>query len=199
MTAPACRPPVDRVRPRAIARGARMLAIAVPLVLLGALPRTAAADDKQVCVAASEKGQQLRSSGKLVDGWVVERTGASTHGGRLERLAKVVSGEQVLTPEILGLARAVADRIKSLANVQKNASGMLFGLRNNATVGKKQMEEAQFREFAAKSPGPKPPMRGLMPMTSKKSASTPLFMARTPRDASGTRRQNSAASFSVAK
>jgi len=44
-----------------------MLAIAVPLVLLGALPRTAAADDKQVCVAASEKGQQLRSSGKLVD------------------------------------------------------------------------------------------------------------------------------------
>ena len=39
-------------------------------------------------------------------------------------------------------ALAVADRIKSLANVQKNASGMLFGLRNNATVGKKQMEEA---------------------------------------------------------
>jgi len=39
----------------------------VPLVTVSALPRTAAADDKQVCVAASEKGQQLRSSGKLVE------------------------------------------------------------------------------------------------------------------------------------
>jgi hypothetical protein len=50
------------------------------------------------------------------------------------------------------LALQVADRIKSLANVQKNAAGMLFGLKNNATVAKKQREEQQFREWVTKSP-----------------------------------------------
>jgi hypothetical protein len=48
-------------------RGGALLAIVVPLVIVGAIHRTAFADDKQVCVAASEKGQQLRSSGKLVE------------------------------------------------------------------------------------------------------------------------------------
>jgi hypothetical protein len=42
---------------------------------------------------------------------------------------------------------AVADRIKSLANVQKNSAGMMFGLSRNATVAQKQREEAQFREW----------------------------------------------------
>jgi hypothetical protein len=57
-------------RPRWRSRTARTLAIAgtlSTLLPLVALPRTARADDKQICVAASEKGQQLRSSGKLVD------------------------------------------------------------------------------------------------------------------------------------
>lgn len=44
-------------------------------------------------------------------------------------------------------ALQVADRIKSLANVQKNAQGMVFGLRNNATVARKLHEEAQLREW----------------------------------------------------
>ena len=43
----------------------------------------------------------------------------------------------------------VADRIKSLANVQKNSAGMIFGLQRNAVAAKKQREEAQFREFVA--------------------------------------------------
>ena len=65
---------------------------------------------------------RVRFSGKLVDGWVVERTGSSTHSGRLERVAKVVSADQVLTPEILGLARAVADRwAGTLADVLRSA------------------------------------------------------------------------------
>lgn len=38
-----------------------------PLLAISSAARTAAADDKQVCVSASEKGQQLRSAGKLVD------------------------------------------------------------------------------------------------------------------------------------
>ena len=41
----------------------------------------------------------------------------------------------------------VASRIKSLANVQKNAQGMIFGLSNNRTVDKKLREEAAFRAW----------------------------------------------------
>jgi len=53
---------------------------------------------------------RVRFSGKLVDGWVLERVAASDHVGRLERVAKVVSADPVLTPEIAHLVRAVADR-----------------------------------------------------------------------------------------
>ncbi len=65
---------------------------------------------------------RVRFSGKLVDGWVVERVAASTHTGRLERLAKVVSPDPVLAPQIVGLARAVADRwAGTLADVLRAA------------------------------------------------------------------------------
>ncbi|MBL8730710.1 MAG: S46 family peptidase [Planctomycetes bacterium] len=46
----------------------------------------------------------------------------------------------------------VADRIKSLANVQKNAKGMVFGLDRNAVVARKLREEAQFRAWVAAEP-----------------------------------------------
>lgn len=38
----------------------------------------------------------------------------------------------------------LASEIKSLANVQKNAAGMIFGLANNATVARKLREEEEF-------------------------------------------------------
>jgi hypothetical protein len=44
-----------------------LVVVVAPLVVISGAARTAAADDKQVCVSASEKGQQLRSAGKLVD------------------------------------------------------------------------------------------------------------------------------------
>ncbi len=53
------------------------------------------------------------------------------------------------TDEALDLA--VADRIKSLANVQKNSSGMVFGLSRNATAAKKQHEEQQFRAWVTQA------------------------------------------------
>ena len=56
MTSPARRP-----------RIARTLAIVALVLTASALPRTSSADEKQTCVAASEKGQQLRSAGKLVE------------------------------------------------------------------------------------------------------------------------------------
>jgi hypothetical protein len=49
-------------------------------------------------------------------------------------------------------ALEVSDRIKSLANVQKNAQGMVFGLHNNATVALKLREEEQFRSWIAGDP-----------------------------------------------
>ena len=57
-----------------------------------------------------------------VGGYVVARQETSDHDGRLVPLRKVVSGEQVLTPQVLGLCRAVADRYAgTLADVLRLA------------------------------------------------------------------------------
>ena len=46
------------------------------------------------------------------------------------------------------MALKVASEKKSLANIQKNAAGMIFGLKNNAVVARKLREEAQLIEAA---------------------------------------------------
>ena len=53
---------------------------------------------------------RVRFAGQLVGGFVLARLGGSDHPGKLGYLERVVSPEPVLTPEIAGLARAVADR-----------------------------------------------------------------------------------------
>ncbi len=53
---------------------------------------------------------RVRFAGQLTGGFVLERRAASEHQGKLGYLERVVSPEPVLTPEIAGLARAVADR-----------------------------------------------------------------------------------------
>ncbi|MFJ3305507.1 primosomal protein N' [Streptomyces sp. NPDC086549] len=59
-----------------------------------------------------------REGGGLIDGFLVERRAESDYSGPLAALAQVVSPEPVLSPELLGLARAVADRYAgSLADV----------------------------------------------------------------------------------
>ncbi|MEU8586114.1 primosomal protein N' [Streptomyces sp. NPDC048664] len=59
-----------------------------------------------------------REGGKLIDGFLVERVAESEYTGPLAALAQVVSPEPVLTPDLLELARAVADRYAgSLADV----------------------------------------------------------------------------------
>ncbi|WEH42848.1 primosomal protein N' [Streptomyces sp. AM 2-1-1] len=59
-----------------------------------------------------------REGGGLIDGFLVERRAESDYQGALAALAYVVSPEQVLGPELLALARAVADRYAgSLADV----------------------------------------------------------------------------------
>ncbi|MGI5217551.1 primosomal protein N' [Nocardia sp. CA-290969] len=53
---------------------------------------------------------RVRFAGRLVDGYLLSRHTESEHPGKLVRLERVVSAEQVLTPEILRLATTVAER-----------------------------------------------------------------------------------------
>ncbi|MFC0623902.1 primosomal protein N' [Kribbella deserti] len=53
---------------------------------------------------------KVRFAGKEYGGFVLARLDESAHLGKLSRLRKVVSGEQVLSPEVADLCRAVADR-----------------------------------------------------------------------------------------
>jgi primosomal protein N' (replication factor Y) (superfamily II helicase) len=56
------------------------------------------------------KGQGRREGGSLIDGYIVERRADSDFSGPLSPLSQVLSPEPVLTPELLRLCRAVADR-----------------------------------------------------------------------------------------
>lgn len=59
-----------------------------------------------------------REGGGLLDGFIVERAAESDYQGPLAALAQVLSPEPVLSPALLGLCRAVADRYAgSLADV----------------------------------------------------------------------------------
>jgi primosomal protein N' (replication factor Y) len=53
---------------------------------------------------------KVRFAGRLANGFLLERVERSDHEGVLSPLAKVVSPERVLVPEIAALARRVADR-----------------------------------------------------------------------------------------
>ncbi len=65
---------------------------------------------------------RVRFAGKLTDGYLLERAARSTHSGRLAFLERVVSPEPVLTAEVAGLARAVADHYAgTLADVLRLA------------------------------------------------------------------------------
>ena len=64
---------------------------------------------------------KVRFAGQLVDGWLIDRA-AESAVPKLAYLEKLVSPERVLTPEVAGLARAIADRYAgSLADVLRLA------------------------------------------------------------------------------
>src|SRR5215472_778501 len=92
---------------------------------------------------------RVRFAGQLTDGFVLERADVSEHQGRLNYLERVVSPEPVLTPEIAGLARAVADRYAgTLADVLRLA----IPPRHAATETARATKAAR----AAAGPGPRP-------------------------------------------
>ncbi|MCW2521910.1 MAG: Primosomal protein, partial [Frankiales bacterium] len=53
---------------------------------------------------------RVRFAGRLVDAWVLARSAASDHDGRLSYLERGVGDEPVLTAETSALFRDVADR-----------------------------------------------------------------------------------------
>lgn len=61
-------------------------------------------------VVAPGSRVRVRFAGRLLDGFCLERVERSAHDGRLAAVHGAVSSEQVLTPEVLGLCRAVAER-----------------------------------------------------------------------------------------
>jgi len=65
---------------------------------------------------------RVRFAGQLVDGYLIERSDHTEFTGRLAFLDRVTSPEPVLTPHLLGFARAVADRYAgTLADVLRLA------------------------------------------------------------------------------
>jgi len=65
---------------------------------------------------------KVRFAGKLVDGYLTERAAESDHPGKLGLIAKVVSSEAVLRPDVLTAARLIADRYAgTLADVLRLA------------------------------------------------------------------------------
>src|SRR6266508_1622402 len=65
---------------------------------------------------------RARFAGQLVDGYLIARADGSAHPGRLTYLDRVVSPEPVLGPEVVALARAVAQRYAgTLADVLRLA------------------------------------------------------------------------------
>jgi primosomal protein N' (replication factor Y) (superfamily II helicase) len=69
------------------------------------------ADDAQPGVRV-----RVRFAGQDVEGYLLERVAESDHQGRLTPLRRVVSPERVLSPQVLRLARAVADRYAGSLN-----------------------------------------------------------------------------------
>ncbi|MEU4574117.1 primosomal protein N' [Nonomuraea sp. NPDC023979] len=122
--------PLDAVRPAASAKGAVVPAPELPVAKVAVdnpLPHLDRPFDYLVPASMHESAQpgvrvRVRFAGKLVDGFLLERADESEHAGRLTPLERVVSPERVLTPEVAGLARVVADRYAgTLADVLRLA------------------------------------------------------------------------------
>ncbi|MEU6794598.1 primosomal protein N' [Nonomuraea wenchangensis] len=113
--------PLDAVRPAASSKDTKGAVVPAPerpvarVAVDSPLPHLDRPFDYLVPAALHETAEpgvrvRVRFAGKLVDGFLLERVDESDHEGRLMPLERVVSPERVLTPEIAGLARAVADR-----------------------------------------------------------------------------------------
>ena len=99
--------PTDQA-PRAVAAPIARVAVDTPLAHLDR-PFDYAVPAEQDAAAVPGARVRVRFAGKLRDGFVLDRPGGTEHVGALAPLARVVSSEPVLTPEVARLVRRVAD------------------------------------------------------------------------------------------
>jgi primosomal protein N' (replication factor Y) (superfamily II helicase) len=93
---------------------------------------------------------RVRFAGRLTGGYLLQRIEASEHEGQLAFLERVVSPEPVLTAEVFGLARAVADRYGgTLADVLRLAIPP-----RHAAVESARPEDPERARPALPEPGP---------------------------------------------
>jgi len=93
--------------------------------------------EKLSAVAVPGCRVRVRFAGRLTGGYLLQRADTSEHEGGLAFLERVVSPEPVLTAEIFGLARAVADRYGgTLADVLRLAIPPRHAAAESAGAGK---------------------------------------------------------------
>lgn len=108
-----------------------------------------------------------------VAGYVVARQETSDHDGRLVPLRKVVSGERVLTPQVLELCRAVADRYAgTLADVLRLALPP-----RHARVEKERAEKERVEKEAENEAEREPASARPVPVETSGAGSLPLLSA----------------------
>jgi primosomal protein N' (replication factor Y) (superfamily II helicase) len=79
---------------------------------------------EQAALAVPGSRVRVMFAGRLVSGYVLERTATSEHVGALTPLQRVVSAEPVLTPEVAELSRRVAEHYAGTrADVLRLAAG----------------------------------------------------------------------------
>ncbi len=72
---------------------------------------------------------------------------------RLRLFSTLIDGLEERAAESDEMALRLASRIKSYANVEKNARGMIFGLDRNQVVAQKEFEESQFMAWVDENDG----------------------------------------------
>ncbi|WP_245677789.1 hypothetical protein [Nocardia acidivorans] len=107
---------------------------------------------------------RVRFSGRLIDGYLLERLEKTDHAGKLVRLERVVSPEPVLTPEILRLVTAVAARyagtradVLRLAIPPRHAKTEAEGTTPEPATPKKRRTKAAAERLAAERLAAGPP------------------------------------------
>jgi primosomal protein N' (replication factor Y) (superfamily II helicase) len=97
---------------------------------------------------------RVRFSGRMVDGFLLERAATTEHVGTLAWLEKVVSPEPVLAPEVERLCRAVADRwggvfadVVRMAVPPRHARVEAEEPRNRAQIAGEQADRAGWARY----------------------------------------------------
>ncbi|UGT64856.1 primosomal protein N' [Nocardia asteroides] len=98
---------------------------------------------------------RIRFAGRLVDGYLLARLDRSAHEGTLRPLERVVSPEQVLTPEIDRLIRAVAARY---AGTRADVLRLAIPPRHARTEGKPAAAQPGSAEGDPAAARPNPPI-----------------------------------------